>query len=244
MNPDYLVHEVWYQTNEGNGAFGAGKEKLELEHPMELGPLINFAVADFNNDGLSDVLVQYLGYGFLLWLNEGEAQFGFVELDLPEGFINDVADIDGDGFVDVLYNDSSQDSLIGWNVNGVTLVPGPVIRMLRLPMSGPPQLVDFDGDGDSDLVKVSRNRLDLYRNISDISLQNVQLVDGSRLAVRVHSESIIAANTPVQILRSEDLLNWEMVANAEVGEKSTIILEEEMDTASGNYFYRVRLNAR
>jgi len=147
----YLVNEHGTLVPSANG-------------PKFVGTLIG--VADLDGDGDVDALNGVFGApAFHLFLGDGAGGFADATATLPAlGFRKlidlDLADLDGDGDVDVLAESTSAGILLR-NIGGALFVDDSGVLP---PLGGEREqiLVDVDGDGDVDLVRGSQHTL--YRN--------------------------------------------------------------------------------
>ena len=126
----------------GNGTFLPGYELSTLMAPSDL------VIADFDKDGDLDVLVTHsVAKSVLLFVNDGSG--GLASVAYPLGVAQgtpSVADLDGDGWLDVALSTGVASVLFNDGGNGFTLQPG------SAPASGGVGLGDFDHDGDMDMV--------------------------------------------------------------------------------------------
>jgi len=136
-----------------------------------LGPQSNadVAMADFNHDGLLDVVVTDLVAGDKIWLNISGAQgisFTLAQtLTRSGGHKVAVGDVEGDGDLDLLIANGSNESwLRGWLNNG----QGNFTYASELAIEGDSvglEMVDVDNDGDLDALSgTSSGKLQLYVN--------------------------------------------------------------------------------
>ncbi len=113
--------------------------------------LITHAI-DVDGDNDFDVVGMYGGY-LHLWVNHGPSGFQLVDDKRrvgPDGFI-EVADIDGDGSLDVIAAEKLDDSVVVFR----NITPLGLGLEEHLPVGNLPQFVaaaDFDGDGLGDIV--------------------------------------------------------------------------------------------
>jgi VCBS repeat protein len=126
----------------GNGTFLPGYELSTLMAPSDL------AIADFDNDEDLDVLVTHgVSKAVLLFVNNGSG--GLAPLTFSLGVAQgtpSVADLNGDGWLDVALSTGVASVLFNDGGAGFTLQEGVVAA------SGGVGLGDFDHDGDVDMV--------------------------------------------------------------------------------------------
>ena len=161
----------WHENLDGLGNFGP----LHVIYGGYFG-ITSMYLADINNDGEMDIIISSKENGRIAWY-ENIGQGNFVEHELITDLTgaNDVkaADIDGDGYLDIVAN-TNQGS-IGWfkNTNGLgdfsTIYP--ISTGLAVITSIDVQ--DVDGDGDIDIVANSTQfnqfiRVGIYRNLNGL----------------------------------------------------------------------------
>lgn len=142
------------------------------QSPFQNTILSNYAVADYNGDGLDDVFGYQIIFGggsnVALFLNDGNDPVGFTEADLGFDFSilgsPTAADFDGDGDIDVAYAVPTgfiyfliNDGNANFTVNEVATLTGG-----QFLLSG-----DLDGDGDIDLVSHDRDNASYFVYIND-----------------------------------------------------------------------------
>jgi hypothetical protein len=148
---------AWYE-NDGNGYFG--EQQIITTNADEA--FFIFA-ADLDNDGDLDVLSASSGDDKIAWYeNDGSAGFGVQQviaafLDGPYPFSVYVADLDGDGNLDVL-TASYDDNKLAWYKNDGAGNFG-TQRLVASDISEPKCIyaTDFDNDGDLDVLTNSGN---------------------------------------------------------------------------------------
>ncbi|HPF40199.1 MAG TPA: VCBS repeat-containing protein [Phycisphaerae bacterium] len=123
------------------------------------GPVSEWAAADINGDLFPDIVVLHES-GVLSWYaNLGAGQFAAASvIDNPGGgaLALRIADLDGDGDVDLVTTDASDTSL-GWyeNADGAgVFFPRSLIASGGFGLPGV-EIVDLDGDGDLDIAAIS-----------------------------------------------------------------------------------------
>jgi|GEM_PF-4083727 len=119
------------------------------------GGIIEQIPADFNGDGLGDLVFRNVKTGeHMLWLMEGDTRVGTVALPTQKGdrwLLGGVADFDGDGDGDLLFRNNNNTRNRIWIFEGSTFV-----EKVQLPSFKNPNVIvggvgDFDGDGDIDI---------------------------------------------------------------------------------------------
>ena len=125
------------------------------------------ALGDVDGDGRIDVFLAGLGGGSELYRNSGNLRFQRVTSQaFPEGLVFDatgcaLADIDGDGDLDLIVNSLGQGTRIYFNDGHGVFREGSRLNLGRAGMSL--ALADVDGDGDLDLY-VTNYRLASMRD--------------------------------------------------------------------------------
>lgn len=150
--------------NDGAGRFTDGSSRL---------PAINrdsedVGIADFDGDGdLDIVVVSEDDRTNELYFNDGTGRFTDESARLPvEGTTNGVvvADVNGDGFPDILFANNGQDAVI-INDGAGNFVDETAERLPRSrDVTQDLELGDVDGDGDLDLVVANEGANALYIN--------------------------------------------------------------------------------
>ncbi|MYC90091.1 MAG: VCBS repeat-containing protein [Gemmatimonadetes bacterium] len=150
--------------NDGTGRFNDGSSRL----PAASRDSEDVGIADFDGDGdLDIVVVSEDDRVNEFYLNDGAGRFSDEGARLPvEGTTNGVvvADVNGDGFPDILFANNGQDAVV---INDGT---GNFVDETaeRLPGSADVtqdlELGDVDGDGDLDLVVANEGPNALYIN--------------------------------------------------------------------------------
>jgi hypothetical protein len=126
----------------GDGTFLPGYTLATLAGPSDL------AIADFDNDGDRDVLVTHgVSKAVLLFVNDGSGGLAPTNFSLGvEQATPSVADLNGDGWLDVALTTGVASVLFNDGGAGFTLQEGVAAA------SGGVGLADFDHDGDTDMV--------------------------------------------------------------------------------------------
>jgi hypothetical protein len=141
----------------GNGTFLPHYQLSTLLRPSDV------AIADFDQDGDKDVLVTHVGAtAILLFVNDGQGGLAPVAttLGVTQSTPN-VADLNGDGWLDVALTTGVASVLFNDHTGGFTLQPGSTIA------SGGMGLADFDRDGDMDMVAA-----DFFRSTATVLLND------------------------------------------------------------------------
>jgi len=126
----------------GNGAFLPAYKLPTLTAPSDV------AIADFDKDGDRDVLVTHgVSKAIMLFVNNGQGDLAPVTFNLGVTQATpNVADLDGDGWLDVALTTGYASVLFNDGSGGFTLQQGSVVA------SGGVGIADFDHDGDLDMV--------------------------------------------------------------------------------------------
>lgn len=141
---------------------------------------VRTVVGDFNGDGLADVLYQIGGTAsdWHVMLNLGNGSFNdilstdtnspFKNIPLPDfnAYNYKAADVDGDGYTDIIYV-SSNAQMKYFRNNAGTFVDMTSSANLPTPTVSRAVVADFDGDGDADILyQVGGNGTD-WRYVSN-----------------------------------------------------------------------------
>ncbi len=129
------------------------------------------AIADYDRDGDSDVVLARAGGGLVLLDNLRGGRFTPREAGLPAaGMVVDVAagDVNGDGRPDLVWTTDAS-AFVGTNRGDGTFLAG-----REMPAGGRPLLFDFDNDGALDLFLSSRRGSALFRNDGSGSFVHVE----------------------------------------------------------------------
>ena len=154
--PNLLGKVVWYR-NDGSGSFGAPQIITEQALVTAFLPGRNFLhAADFDADGDLDLLVAALADGEIVWYeNDGDGNFGppqiiYAGFDTPSAVA--VADLDGDGDLDVLA--ATTNGTIAWHENDGSGNFGPprIFSTGTFRTAGAIVVADFNGDGTPDVM--------------------------------------------------------------------------------------------
>jgi hypothetical protein len=141
----------------GDGTFLPQYQLLTLLRPSDV------AIADFDRDGDPDVLVTHGGApAVLLFVNDGQGGLSPVSINLGvTQSTPSVADLDGDGWLDVALTTGMASVLVNNHAGGFTLQQGTTIA------SGGVGVADFDHDGDVDMVAA-----EFYRSRATVLLND------------------------------------------------------------------------
>ncbi len=150
--------------NDGAGRFSDGSSRL----PAANRDSEDVGIADFDGDGDLDIVVVSEDDRINeLYFNNGTGRFTDEGARLPvEGTTNGVvvADVNGDGFPDVLFANNGQDAII-INDGAGSFVDETAERLPRsTDVTQDLELGDVDGDGDLDLVVANEGANALYIN--------------------------------------------------------------------------------
>jgi len=109
------------------------------------------ALADFTNDGSADVLIPRIGRTSLLLVNDGRGHFTARESTPLTERIETVADVDGDGNLDLIHGTFTIRLTISLG-DGTGAFPEQRTRLFPTELT--PAAADLDADGSSDLLAV------------------------------------------------------------------------------------------
>ena len=148
--------------NAGNGNIGFQPLNIDKTNSSFF-YTYNVQVADFDNDGLADVLT-------LNKLNKNLGNFSFSSVDINTGFTANVADLNGDGKVDFVTTTTDSDSLIYVNkntssLNTVSFSPG-VGYPAGADIYTFSQSADLDADGKPEIIYINNklSSISILRN--------------------------------------------------------------------------------
>ena len=150
---------VWY-ANDGNSNFGTANEII-----TGLSYIMSPRYADVDNDGDLDLFVSDAGAWnsgcscrtgnreTFLFLNDGSASFTQSTIDDGNAlYLSDIADIDGDGFDDMLNTSYTEDKVSWMRNKGDNTFEDHIIVTSSLDNAGAARAVDLDNDGDIDFI--------------------------------------------------------------------------------------------
>ena len=150
---------VWY-ANDGNSNFGTANEII-----TGLSYIMSPRYADVDNDGDLDLFVSDAGAWnngcscltgnreTFLFLNDGSASFTQSTIDDGNAlYLLDIADIDGDGFDDMLNTSYAEDKVSWMRNKGDNTFEDHIIVTSSLDNAGSARAVDLDNDGDIDFI--------------------------------------------------------------------------------------------
>ncbi len=161
-------------VTDGNGFTDSSSFKFIVTPFLPLGALSvgtasRVYPADYNNDGLMDILVA--GNPLQLWRSLGGGNFTNDATGLPASITGQAAwgDYDNDGYLDLAFADSTN---VFHNdiTNHFSAVPSgmtPIIYVNSAVSWG-----DYDGDGKLDLMRMAWGDLQLFRNMGDGTFVN------------------------------------------------------------------------
>lgn len=179
---------LWYENVDGRGGFGG--ERIITTSAIAI---TSISVGDSDGDGDTDVLVSSMGDHSVSWYTNVDGRGTFergiaMADDFNRPMVATVIDLDGDGDVDVAvatYGQfSTKDGELSWfeNLDGKGRFSSR--NLLAGNESGRKYLsaVDFDGDGDVDLLSGTEHSLKYYENIDGGGqFADAQDVYGSRM---------------------------------------------------------------
>lgn len=151
---------VWYKNVDGLGNFNEAQQV-----PISLGSVAHLTCSDFDNDGDQDVVIASTNgaNSEIAWYEneDGLGAFGeqnHVSLDVNYPKYAGAADLDGDGFTDIL-SLSQFDHKMAWYRNndglgsfGEQQIIAPSSAFVKSVFAS-----DIDGDNDMDVISASRN---------------------------------------------------------------------------------------
>ncbi len=170
---------VWY-TNDGEGNFIS--QNLIAEN---VDNVYSAFPADLDNDGDIDILSASAGENKISWYENVDGLGTFGPEQIITTSVEDVrsvhaADLNGDGFLDVL-SASNDDDKLAWYENDGTGSFG-VQQIISSTAEGPNTVytADLDGDGDEDVLSASRaefdDRIAWYENDGDGNFGAMQTI--------------------------------------------------------------------
>lgn len=168
-------------------------------------------VADLNRNGKADIVLTGASNGMNRMALDAYIYYGtergFVpteRMKLPTHFSYSVAagDIDGNGWLDLVFTQRGQPLIVYWNENGRF---NPNRHTLLETAGSYVQLVDLDGDSQLDLVVVSDDRLVILpgtgRGFDESAATTLEVPNASRFCISDldadgHLDLVVAATTP------------------------------------------------
>jgi len=148
--------------NDGTGVFMNGTMN---NLPQETHDSEDVTIADFNKDGSLDLVFcseddVTIGWSNVheYYLGDGNGHFNKSEFQLPDSEANAVisADLNGDGFVDLIFGNNGPNSLLLNNGSGIFELAEDRLPQLNKTTQDL-ALADVDGDGDLDLFEGNEN---------------------------------------------------------------------------------------
>lgn len=111
-------------------------------------------VADFNGDGLADLLFQNSASSeVFIWLENGFAITSAGSIGMPgtEWVVEGAGDINGDGYADIIFQNSTTGNVYGWEQRGLSTIADGTIGTpgTAWQVKG---VADFNGDGMADTL--------------------------------------------------------------------------------------------
>jgi len=189
---------IWYENVNGDGSVW-----IENIIVSGLGVIPSVYAADFNGDGFIDVLSAFIAaIPTIAWYaNDGNGDF--TENIIAQGaevaglaYVH-AADINGDGFIDVLF--ASENDKIAWYENTDGQGSFGTQQIISTTADRPVGLyaADMDGDGNIDVLSASinDNKIAWYKNLGngdfgDISTNQRIISDNALFAVDVYAADI------------------------------------------------------
>ena len=178
---------AWYENLDGNGLFGP----LLLITKAAKGAT-DVVAADINGDGYIDVVSASSFDDKIAWYRnlDGSGTFGSQELITDDAELATsvhVADIDGDGDLDVM-SASGGDDKIAWyeNLDGLGVFSQGKVISLEAQRAFSVYAADLDVDGDLDVISASRddNKIAWYENLDAGRFGAQQIISSSVLGAR------------------------------------------------------------
>lgn len=180
---DYTPHNcVYHFENDGGGAFT--RHFLQRDDPERIE---RHVLADLNKDGFPDLVIVKNKRGHLLWFaNPAPPKAGtlwarhVITTDLPGAYDVDVADLDGDGDLDVAASSWILGNQFAWFENAGTDRSGPWTKHMieaDIAETRTVRVADFDGDGDPDLLGTALGPGEV------ILYENLRIADGDGVGV-------------------------------------------------------------
>ena len=155
--PRFAEQGVALKTEDGKPIKVGPVEGQKMDFDVLQGARTTFTVADFDQDGRLDVVVGDT-YGKVRYyrnigrrrrpLFAGPAEIG----DLKIRMVPYAADWDGHGRVDVIGSAASGTVMLFRNQGGGRFAPGQPVKVPLVPYGGTIAVVDWNGDGDADLI--------------------------------------------------------------------------------------------
>lgn len=177
---------IWYEND--------GSQNYTI-HSIDntINGAIYIAIADVNNDGNKDILLNaYDGNALYLYVSNGGLPLSF----LPKFTIDSNAigsnysaatDLDGDGILDALSANYSGNELAWYKWDGAISVIKNVIDA-NIPMISSVETGDLDGDSDADLIVAAGNELYWYENdaVGNFTKHNIAASAGFNGAITAY----------------------------------------------------------
>jgi len=160
---------VWYRNLDGNGNYSSEIMISELlESPNDV------VSGDFDGDGDMDFTACSGDQNRIYWFENEDGNASFddpiaVTSQILTPVDLDVADIDGDGDLDIV-SLSTGDRKIAWfeNLDGLGTFSTPRLVTTEALNDSRLKVVDIDSDGDTDLVSSSSGRISWYQNLDGL----------------------------------------------------------------------------
>jgi hypothetical protein len=215
--PSYLFH------NDGGGKFTDVSKASGIAD--SLGKSFGAVATDINNDGLIDLFVANDTMPNFLFLNKGKGKFEEIGLASGVAYSDagsprsgmgvDAADYDGDGWQDLFVANIDQELFsLYQNQKDLTFIdkPGEIGQATRLLSGWGLKFLDYDNDGDPDLILVNGHPDDMVEvQSSKVTYREPMVmfenVDGKYKNVSAQSGGVFKKDFPARGLSVGDVDN-------------------------------------
>ncbi|MCA9167134.1 MAG: VCBS repeat-containing protein [Planctomycetales bacterium] len=181
MSYDYCTKRlVWSENIDGRGNFVRRGELGHVKDFLDFQGAMSLAAGDIDQDGDLDVTFQLASQNEILWLEGLDRDGTFAQVEaLLRGSLVDIVDVDGDG----------RDDLISFADNQLILdfkagdMERQTVRLTGRPGSIALEnvVVDWDGDGDFDVVALQTGNYIWYENLGSRTFAAARTIDASEL---------------------------------------------------------------